>query len=149
MAEQWQQDLKNLFDEKKLKEQKKQQKLTETQKRFLEFKIQVAKPAFDELANELRKYGQHVLINDDISYAISIHINPSGKRFIYSIELPENMQPDEEMANRVARELAIDPSVVLGIKPGDTWMKGNMNFNESMGEPDEERFQRINSMFKK
>lgn len=72
-----------------------------------------------------------------------------GNKLRHSIELPDNMQPDEEMANRVAKELAIDPSVVLGIKPGDTWMKGNMNFDETMGNPDEERFQRITNMLKK
>lgn len=72
-----------------------------------------------------------------------------GGKLRHSIELPETMQPDEEMANRVAKELTIDPSVVLGIKPGDTWIKGNTNLNESMDNLDEERFQRINQMFKK
>ena len=75
-----------------------------------------------------------------------------GGRLSHSVDLPENQQPDQEMANRIAKELAIDPNIVLGIKPGETWMKGNTNFQETMGNPDmmdEERFQRINGMFKK
>jgi hypothetical protein len=74
-----------------------------------------------------------------------------GDKLRQSIDLPENQQPDEEMANRIAKELAIDPNVVLDIKPGENWIKGNTKFQETMGNPDavKEKFQRINSMFKK
>jgi hypothetical protein len=72
-----------------------------------------------------------------------------GNKLVHSVDLPENQQPDQLMANRIAKELAIDPNIVLGIKPGESWMKGNTQ--ETMGNPnmDEEKFKRINSMFKK
>jgi len=48
--------------------------------------------------------------------------------------------------------LAIDPSIVLDIKPGENWIKGNTSYQETMGNSDmidNEKFKRISNMLKK
>lgn len=99
------------------------------------------------LSHNVREFGPYK-VRTNIQ-ALRDGYGAMGNKLVHSIDLPEDQQPDEEMARRVAGELAIDPSIVSGLQPGHTWMKGNMNVQESMGNPDIEKFKRLNQLLKK
>jgi hypothetical protein len=102
------------------------------------------------LSHNVREFGPYQ-VRTDIQ-RLSDGYGLMGNKLIHSIDLPENQQPDEEMANRIAKELAIDPSIVLDIKPGENWIKGNTSYQETMGNSDmidDKRFKRIGNMLKK
>ena len=94
------------------------------------------------LSHNVREFGPYKV-------ATQIQAMPgfSGSKLVHSVELPEDQEHNPEMVNRISKELNIDPQNIHNLNPGESWMTGNTDI--STPNADEERFQRINSMFKK
>lgn len=70
----------------------------------------------------------------------------SGSVVRHSVDLPQNEQPNQEMANLIAKELNVDPQNIFNINPGSSWVKGNTDIVSPNA--DQKRFQRINEILK-
>lgn len=98
MADQWKNELKNAFDKKKSDTEKKQQNISQSQNLFIEFIEKVARPAMEEVAVELKKYGLETRVGDNKFNAVGITIIDKNRyptredEFRYTIELPNEAQ---------------------------------------------------------
>lgn len=94
----WQDNLKNLFDQKEEKTKETQQKISQAEKEFAEFIKIVARPALEEVAEELKKYKRTAEIFDSGSNYVSITVKKesehgfSEEEFSYAIKLSRGAQ---------------------------------------------------------
>ena len=90
----WQNNLKNMFDEKEEKESEKKERTKDSEIQFAEFIIQTVRPAFEELSIQLKRHKRTTGIFDNNRNYASITVqkmSESGiteEEFQYVIRLP-------------------------------------------------------------
>ena len=75
---QWQRELKDIFEKKNIEAEKIQQNMNIAETQFMQFIVQIAEPAFEELSKELIKYHQRPNIMGDHRTHIGIAVGDMG-----------------------------------------------------------------------